>query len=379
MSTLRNPGPLGTPVLFGARAASAARSERSWQRDARRGLAVRLSNGIYCSIDDWFRLSPWDRYLVAALAHALSRRQPPVFIGLTALALHGLPLADVPGALHLRATSAGKSGRERQPLPYLNHRAALDAHVKHYESLGKYPTGHLPVLPDLRRRWLAEASSRPAQKLPVQPSEKDSGVQGTVLADPVDVAMADLLAGEPLDVATVPADAVKRRHDDATRDLVDRAIARRSTSTQRHRARVAWSFADERAESPGESLSRARVHQLGFVVPSLQHAVVDAAGTFVARTDCWWDEINLAGEFDGLPKYSNAYTDPGETWREVLEREKSREDAIRRTGAGMMRWVWKDLTQPSRFEKLLLHHGVPRRHDVDSTPAPTGVPFPPTI
>ncbi|NUL45260.1 hypothetical protein F7P69_08645 [Cellulosimicrobium funkei] len=97
------------------------------------------------------------------------------------------------------------------------------------------------------------------------------------------------------------------------------------------------------------------------MVPEPQHDVYDAAGRWVARVDHWWEGIGLAGEFDGLTKYSGDYARPGESPETALVREKAREDAIRRTGSGVMRWVWKELRNLRVFEGLLDHHGVPRR------------------
>ncbi len=100
---------------------------------------------------------------------------------------------------------------------------------------------------------------------------------------------------------------------------------------------------------------------LGFEVPDLQHRVVDVSGRELARVDYWWDAVSLAVEFDGFTKYSTTQVSPGASWRDVLEREKRREDAIRRTGAGVIRWIWKDIKQLRTFRDLLIHHGVPQR------------------
>lgn len=134
-----------------------------------------------------------------------------------------------------------------------------------------------------------------------------------------------------------------------------------STRADRRRLTAAWEFADGRAESPGESLSRATIYELGFEVPEPQKDLYDGKGRWIARVDNWWEGITLAGEFDGKSKYSSGFRKPGDSWQDVLVREKEREDAIRRTGAAVMRWLWKDVQNQQRFERLLVHHGVPRR------------------
>lgn len=128
----------------------------------------------------------------------------------------------------------------------------------------------------------------------------------------------------------------------------------------RGRARLsrALGFADARSESPGESLSRAMMHRLGFVVPELQ---VERRGRSGRRYRCdfGWAEAALVGEFDGMVKYG-ATTSDARGARDALIDEKLREDDIRAGGVGMVRWVWRDL-RPAPFTSLLLGAGVPCR------------------
>lgn len=183
----------------------------------------------------------------------------------------------------------------------------------------------------------------------------------TVFATPLHQALVDVLIHQPLMVSAAPADAAKRRHGAWASTFLDLADPLITTQADHRRLQSAWAFADRRAESPGESLSRAATHELGFAVPEPQKNLYDGAGRWIARVDHWWEEIRLAGEFDGISKYSEAYRRPSDSWQDVLVREKEREDAIRRSGAGMMRWVWKDIRDLPRYERLLVHHGVPRR------------------
>ena len=93
-------------------------------------------------------------------------------------------------------------------------------------------------------------------------------------------------------------------------------------------------------------------------------ASLSEAGTVIARTDFYWDEIRLTAEFDGLAKYTGRLARPGAggpVGQDALIREKHREDAVRRQGYGMVRWVWADLFNRRRFEAVLEQHGVPRR------------------
>lgn len=345
-------------MLFSARTQGGTRTQRSWQRDIGTGHAVRLARGVYCRTFDWFRLPPWDRYLLTAVAHSTSHNRSAVFTGLTALLIHGLPTAHVPDALHVRATSGSKAGRQDQPSPYGNPIGAFQAYGQHL-SVSQRGSGRLPMLPAIRRRWLSSWGSTDPVAAEVRLS--DSTLVGTVLVDPMHVALAEVLGTEPLDVSVTPADALKARHGGLAPALADRALELLPTARLRNTFATSWTFADARSESAGESLSRARIHMLGFTAPEIQHRIFDASGRQVARVDYWWKTVCLAGEFDGFTKYSATQASPGESWRDVLEREKRREDAIRRTGAGVMRWLWKDLNPHRRFRDLLVHHGAPQR------------------
>ncbi|MFZ2175331.1 MAG: hypothetical protein WAW17_15125, partial [Rhodococcus sp. (in: high G+C Gram-positive bacteria)] len=79
--------------------------------------------------------------------------------------------------------------------------------------------------------------------------------------------------------------------------------------------------------------------------PDLQYVVRTDVGDFVARVDFYWEEWELAGEFDGMGKYKLTSGQSGE----IVAQEKLREDAVRDTGRDMIRWVWSDLR---RFEAV---------------------------
>lgn len=131
----------------------------------------------------------------------------------------------------------------------------------------------------------------------------------------------------------------------------------------RRRARLALALADGRSESAGESLSRVRLFELGYPRPDLQHRFFDHRGTFVARTDLFWEVEQMVGEFDGLLKYRVPEgADPQAAGRIVTE-EKRREDAIRRLGVGVARWVWDEAFRPDRFQRVLTSYDLYPRAD----------------
>ncbi|OYO22423.1 hypothetical protein CGZ93_07770 [Enemella dayhoffiae] len=111
-------------------------------------------------------------------------------------------------------------------------------------------------------------------------------------------------------------------------------------------------FADGLSESVGESHSRWLMHELGLPAPILQHKILTPKGEFVARSDFWWPECNVVGEFDGKVKYGRDLK-PGQTIADVVLLEKQREEAIRRQGPWVIRWIWKDLDDRKGFAEFL--------------------------
>ena len=106
----------------------------------------------------------------------------------------------------------------------------------------------------------------------------------------------------------------------------------------------ALEFADPRAESPGESLSRVKIQQAGLPAPDLQKTFRDRFGHVFARVDFWWESLGLVGEFDGAVKYE-AFVKDGQTAKNVVMAEKRREQALRDAGFEVVRWAWDDLWQ----------------------------------
>ncbi len=111
-------------------------------------------------------------------------------------------------------------------------------------------------------------------------------------------------------------------------------------------------FADGLSESAGESLSRVMMRRTAIPEPVLQPKVLNHNGKFIGRTDFAWRDGRLLGEFDGKVKYGRLLKegqDPGE----VVYNEKLREDALRDTGARVVRWVWAELNEPDRLAEKI--------------------------
>jgi hypothetical protein len=121
-------------------------------------------------------------------------------------------------------------------------------------------------------------------------------------------------------------------------------------------ARDVVAFVDGRSESPGESLSRVRMRELGLALPTLQHVVTDRQG-FVGRVDFWWEEAQVIGEFDGRSKYGIAHG--ASDAADLLWSEKLREDRLRgATRATVVRWTWSDAWAGTPMANRLRTAGV---------------------
>lgn len=109
-------------------------------------------------------------------------------------------------------------------------------------------------------------------------------------------------------------------------------------------ARRVVEFADPRAETVGESISRVRILRDGLPKPDLQVEILGAFGEVIARVDFYWHQFRTAGEFDGKVKYGRLLKE-GQTADDVVFEEKLREDAVRGEGHEMARWIWEDCWQ----------------------------------
>ncbi|MGX4708513.1 hypothetical protein [Rhodococcus ruber] len=188
-----------------------------------------------------------------------------------------------------------------------------------------------------------------AAALPHDEVETVEGIRVTSAARTV----VDLSRTVTAEEAVVAGDSALRGHP-GLRPALAAALHRAGARTGIGAARRIVPFLDGRSESPGESISRLRIHQAGMPAPALQHEVRTSEGRFVARTDFFWEETGIVGEFDGMGKYGTG--DPGAT-AETVRREKLREDALRDLGFEVVRWTWAELfrfpTVVARFERAV--------------------------
>jgi hypothetical protein len=104
------------------------------------------------------------------------------------------------------------------------------------------------------------------------------------------------------------------------------------------KARDVIAFADGRAATPLESISRVAFHEMGLPAPELQVTLVrDAHGNPTTIVDFYWEEFGVVGEADGLRKYD------GDDNQWALRDEKLRQEELETLGFIVVRWTWDDI------------------------------------
>lgn len=296
------PPPLVAAATLDRMGLSAADAERAGYQRVRQGIYVLAPPA---------KLEPAHRLLLSARAISRQRATLPLFSHHTAAAAWGLPIIGRKPQLIEEMTPAGTTGRS----PGVKRRRT-----------GRLPRGVL---------------------------------LGDLLVTPPARTVVDLARERSLESALTSADfavraglctiAELRAEVD---ELVPGARGRRLAGQVVH-------LVDAASESVGESLSRARMYQLGIPRPRLQESFVDADG-LIGRVDFWWKGFGLIGEFDGALKYKVRDGMSSADGSQVLWREKLREDRLRAGGArAMCRWTWADAFAIHRFEQVLQRAGLP--------------------
>src|SRR5690606_4909832 len=122
------------------------------------------------------------------------------------------------------------------------------------------------------------------------------------------------------------------------------------------RARSSVGFADPRAESGGESVSRLHLRDLGFRDIALQVPVALPGG---GRAVVDLEVDGVLCEFDGFQKYLDRAMRGERTPAQVIEDEKRREDRIRAaTDQRLVRWTMKDISSRQTFAAVLRGYGL---------------------
>lgn len=298
------------------------RSVRGLRADVTDGRLIRLHRGAYVHAADWAELWWEGRHLLKVLAvRAASTGDGPLFSHVSAAVLWGLPL----------------------------HR------------MGDRP---VQIVVDGRRhsRVIAGVVRRDMQLDAEDVSEVDGFRLTSLTRTAFDVARTG-----PFDMAVGCADAALRRVCITGHEIDPDADAEWRSDAMRlarpglrgvRQARLVIDFADGRAQLPGESVSRVRLHQLGFSQYDLQVPVTGARG------NRYWVDFGFLrsrtfGEFDGEGKYTDAALRSTPTAQAAVLAEKQREDDIRgMTGWGFARWGYDHIRTPDALGARLAAFGV---------------------
>ncbi len=307
-------------LLFSSDADRDGPGRRSLASRCRSGELLRLRPGVYVSSAEWEHLPRWEREVTMLVAAAEQGRNPRVLVQESAALAWGIPTIGSTTEIMVLA-SAPSHARRRGGI-----------------------------------RW--------AERQLLEPLSETSGFAVTSRAQTV----LDMAAYLPFERAVPAMDHVLRPDPGRGLAPLDKVVLRNlaqalPTQAKRTRALRVINFADVRSESPGESFSRAVIHRLGFPPPDLQKEFRSSGGRVLGRTDFFWPQRNLVGEFDGAVKYGASLNGTVGQSQQALLREKRREDAIRATGVGFVRWSWADALRPPHdpggLAQILTRAGLP--------------------
>lgn len=275
-------------------------------RPSSHAALARVRSGVYAPRDEWLALPPWDRYL--ARVHAYALVAPDAIFALeSAAALHGLPVFGEPRFIHVFD-------------PERSHSVRYGDVAVHTSADEREVVGERALMTSIAHTTVDLARLLPrAQALAVI----DAAL--SVRAPKID-GLASLI------------------------QIAEEQVARRG------RLQLRWLFAraDGRAESVGESVSRAVIEWCGFERPDLQCEIHFEGVT--DRVDFFWRDRGIVGESDGYGKYDG---DDVDAVKAHFLNEKKREDRLRRHVDGFTRWDLADARRVVPLREKLALAGVP--------------------
>lgn len=252
----------------------------------------RVRRGWFIEQARWNELLPESRHRAEVVAAAYSAAgSDPVFSHVSAAVLWGLPLSRVrPTRVHVMTAP--------------DRRHSIDGILRHEAAL---PPSDISEIDGIRCTSLARTVFDATRTMSAEAS--------LALAD---AALASV-GGEPWDF-----------DDDAAESLLGElaARARRPGARGILQARRIVDLADGRAQLPLESVTRYRLHQLGFARPRLQVPVARPDG---ARfwMDIAVDQARTFVECDGRAKYVDEELRGARSADDIVVAEKVREDWVR--------------------------------------------------
>ncbi len=320
----------------------AGQDSRLLTRLCNNGRYFRVRRSVYTEAVEWHALDEFAQYGLRAAAFTLTTKAPPVFCSSTAALLWGLWITGTQTNLHVVTEQAG-GGRSRGDIT--RHLGRLDEAVVRCGPLllTDKLTTTLELITALKFEQ-AVAVCDSSLHLPRYPKRGNIFLPADVPAgdhDPV------WNLNEPQGPPLLKSDLLTAAESLPSRSAFNRAVA-------------VIEFASGLSGSAGESLSRVRMAQLGFVAPELQHPFTLRDGR-EAYVDFWFEKQRKAGEFDGRAKYLRQDWAGGKSLEERILDEKNREDQIRAQSAGFFRWTWREMMDLRGFERLLRQAGIPQK------------------
>jgi hypothetical protein len=292
-----------------------------YRRAAARGELIRLARGAYLRKADWVEMTDSDRYVSRVVGAALSSRNSPTISHASAAVMWGVPMVGAfPQLVHVLSTPSTGTRIE----------GGVRRHSTVSETIGIETVDGVAITSFTRT--LVDF----AQMVPFANA----------------VVAFDWALLPPTPARTKPVTSGPE-----IRAMLDElAVTRGRRSVIR-----ALEFADPRAGSPGESLSRANIALAGLHAPELQADFSDAQGR-IGFVDFWWPGANLIGEFDGVAKYVREKFTNGRSSNEVVLAEKQREDRLRASTRRprVTRWGWQTANSVDALRDHLTAAGVPQ-------------------
>ncbi|MFD5599595.1 hypothetical protein ACFWHR_06010 [Leucobacter sp. NPDC058333] len=289
----------------------------------REGRLVRVIRGCFVAHEVWSMWFPEQRLLARTLAvAAVNARCAPLFSHQSAAALWGIPLYGLRDLRVHTLTPTARPGRSSATVArHLGEWCSSDE----TQIFGIRVTSLTRTILDLARCASPEMAI----------SAADSGMR--------------LLFGAQREGVSDPAHEWRAEQ----LALLDRFPGHRGVRKARHLLK----FADPRADSPVESVSRLCLERLDIDVDI--QVRVDGVGGARYWVDFEFLGQGIFGEVDGQAKYLDAELRGGRSAEAVVVLEKEREDQIRGiTGNSMVRWPPKALTSVRTLGERLHSFGV---------------------
>lgn len=314
-------------LLLASDATRIGQDARQLAKRAKRGELVRVRRGTYVRSAYWAELNNRQRHGLQAAALVNTTRTAPTFNLQTAALLWGLGVVGVPK--HLCTVTADPTGG-RSKHGIRRSFGAFDT--------GVVQLGAFRVTDKVRTTMELAAALNFAEALAIVDSSRRNQRWGDPLE--VDDWNKDRAWGPPSGV-----------------DELCAAVSAFTSQSRKRRAGTILELSTDKSESVGESMSRAQMILLNFPAPSLQGSFTLRTGR-TARTDFWWPELDLVGEFDGYGKYLRNKLRGNQTIQQAVMAEKARENGLRALGLTVIRWDWSDMMNPRTFARILNDGGL---------------------